>query len=95
MKTYLTERGLDPDRIVTEDRSTNTRENLTFSAELIPDGASVGVITNGFHVCRALHLAGTLGYENVSAIPAKSDLITQPANLFREFFAIVKDFWLY
>lgn len=28
------------------------------------------------------------------AFPAKGDLITQPANLLREFFAVVKDFWL-
>lgn len=94
MKTYLIEKGLPEDRILEENQSTNTRENLTFSQTLIPDGASVGIISNGFHICRALHLAKTLGYENVSGIPAKSDLATQPTNLLREFFAVVKDFWL-
>lgn len=94
MKTYLTERGLDTDRILEEDQSTNTRENLVFSKELIPEGSSVGIISNGFHICRALHLAETLGYKNASGIPAKSDLITQPTNLLREFFAVVKDFWI-
>lgn len=47
MKTYLETHGLSSDRILTEDQSTNTRENLIFSAELIPDGATVGIITNG------------------------------------------------
>lgn len=94
MKKYLVEKGLSEERILEEDRSTNTRENLIFSKELIPEEASVGIISNGFHICRALHLAETLGYENASGIPAKSDLPTQPANLLREFFAVVKDFWI-
>lgn len=94
MKEYLTHRGLSGERIQEEDQSTNTRENLIFSKELIPENASVGIISNGFHICRALHLAETLGYRNVSGIPAKSDLLTQPTNLLREFFAVVKDFWL-
>ena len=50
--------------------------------------------TNGFHVCRSLHLADALGYEHAYGIPAKGDLITQPANLFREFFAVIKDYVL-
>lgn len=94
MRKYLEEKGLSGERILEEDQSTNTRENLIFSKELIPEGASVGIISNGFHICRALHLAETFGYENVSGIPAKSDLPTQPANLLREFFAVVKDFWI-
>lgn len=94
MKTYLTDRGLSGERVLLEDRSVNTRENLIFSRELIPPDASVGIISNGFHICRALHLAEALGYENASGIPAKSDLPTQPTNLLREFFAVVKDFWI-
>lgn len=94
MKQYLMEKGIDEERILEEPKSTNTRENLIFSGELIPEGASAGIISNGFHICRALHLAETLGYEDVSGIPAKSDLATQPTNLLREFFAVVKDFWL-
>ena len=94
MKQYLMEQGLPAERIQEENQSTNTRENLTFSKQLIPEDASVGIISNGFHICRALHLAKALGYEDVSGIPAKSDLATQPTNLLREFFAVVKDFWL-
>lgn len=94
MKQYLIRHGMDASRILEEDQSTNTRENLLFSKKRIPEGSSVGIISNGFHICRALHLAETLGYENASGIPAKSDLPTQPANLLREFFAVVKDFWI-
>lgn len=95
MREYLLSRGLSEDRLLLEERSTSTRENLTFSRELIPDGASVGIISNGFHICRALHLAEALGIKNASGIPAGSDLPTQPTNLLREFFAVVKDFWIY
>lgn len=94
MKEYLVKKGISEERILEENASTNTRENLTFSRALIPEHASVGIISNGFHICRALHLAKTLGYENPNGIPAKSDLATQPTNLLREFFAVVKDFWL-
>ena len=94
MKKYLTDRGVPENRVLEENRSTNTRENLIFSKELLPGDVSVGIISNGFHICRALHLAETLGYSNVSGIPAKSDLATQPTNLLREFFAVVKDFWM-
>ncbi len=95
MKRYLTGQGLDAGRIIEENRSTNTRENLVFSKALIPEGASVGIISNSFHICRALHLAKKLGLPDANGIPAKSDLPTQPANLLREFFAVVKDFWIY
>ncbi|MBR5509062.1 MAG: YdcF family protein [Lachnospiraceae bacterium] len=94
MKQYLIRHGMDAVRIIEEDQSTNTRENLLFSQKWIPEGSSVGIISNDFHICRALHLAETLGYEDASGIPAKSDLPTQPANLLREFFAVVKDFWI-
>lgn len=94
MKQYLVEKGIPEERIVEEEKSTNTRENLIFSKELIPENVSVGIISNGFHICRALHLAESLGYQNVNGIPAKSDLATQPTNLLREFFAVVKDFWI-
>lgn len=94
MKQYLLEKGIPPEHILEEDQSTNTRENLLFSRKMIPENASVGIISNGFHICRALHLAEVLGYEHASGIPARSDLASQPSNLLREFFAVVKDFWL-
>lgn len=94
MKAYLVSRGMDPERVLEENRSKNTRQNLVFSKALIPAGASVGIVSSDFHICRAVHLAETLGYEDVSGIPAKGDLPTQPSNLLREFFAVVKDFWI-
>lgn len=55
MKRYLTERGVSADRIILEDRSISTRENIRFSAELLKQrGLSRAVIaTNEFHQYRA------------------------------------------
>lgn len=55
MKRYLTERGVSSDRIILEDRSVSTRENIRFSAELLKErGLSRAVIaTNEFHQYRA------------------------------------------
>lgn len=49
----LVEMGISPDRIILEDRSTSTAENLRFSAELLPDGCqSIAIVTNNFHAFR-------------------------------------------
>ena len=57
MAGYLTRRGLDPSRILLEDRAESTAENFAFSKAIIdetlgPD-ASIGFVTTRFHVFRA------------------------------------------
>lgn len=71
IKDNLVARGISPDRIIMEDRSTSTEENLKFSLEIIgnPD-ASVGIITNGFHEFRAGMIAENIGYTNAHSVPA-------------------------
>lgn len=55
MRRYLIKRGVAPERIIREDRSVSTRENIRFSAELLKErGISRAVIcTNDFHQYRA------------------------------------------
>lgn len=62
MKSFLLEHGVPEDRIICEDRSRNTDENLDFSYELIRKDcgdreASVIICTTNFHIFRALCLA--------------------------------------
>lgn len=84
--------GIDPARIVLEDQSVNTEENLTFSKGKIaargwnPD---VVLITDGYHQYRANLIARRLGIAS-SPVSAKHTWHTFPANYARELLAITK-----
>ena len=91
MATYLMDQGVDASRILMEDKATSTRENLVFSYEMIPEGAAVGVVTNSFHVYRAMALADKLGLDTAVGIAAPSKKILLPTNMVREFFVIIKE----
>ena len=72
IRDELIARGVDPNRIITEDRSTTTVENLRFSMALMEDpAASVGIITNNYHVWRAVRTAKKLGLVNAHGIAAE------------------------
>lgn len=68
MFNWLTERGIDPERVLKEPRSTSTMENLTYSFEIIrargdePDG-NVAIVSSGYHLCRAEYMSKMLGAE--------------------------------
>lgn len=93
MYDYLVEKGISPERIILEDQSKNTFQNLTFSAEYLDkDNDLVGVVSNNFHVFRATKIAKKAGYENVYGIAAKGEPFLQYNNMMREFLGVVKDF---
>ena len=93
MRRYLVRQGIDPSRIIVEDKARNTVQNIRLSMQLLssPD-ASAALVTNNFHVARALALARKQGLTDVSAIAAPSDPLYLPNNMFREFFGLTKDF---
>ena len=83
--------GIDAGRIILEERSTNTEENLRYSLEIIGDSAtSCGIITNGFHEYRAMLLADDAGYENACSVPAATLLPVGIHYVVREFFGIIQ-----
>ncbi|MBQ8588891.1 MAG: YdcF family protein [Firmicutes bacterium] len=89
----LEAKGIEPDRILVEDLSTSTEENLIFSKALIEShGGSkkseTVIVTSDFHMFRSLRLAERLGYENVSGKPAGTLWILVPQNHVREILAI-------
>ncbi len=92
IKVQLTEvYGIDEDRIILEDRSRDTIENLEFSKKIIGDpSAATGIITNGFHEYRALLIAKHAGYTNVHTVPATTLLPVGIHYLVREFFGVVQ-----
>lgn len=90
---YLVKRGIEPDRIVLEDKSVNTEQNIRFSKEFLQaDADKVGIVSNNFHVFRAVKLAKAAGYRNVVGIAAPATAFYLPNNMLREFFGVVKDF---
>ncbi|MDE6214092.1 MAG: YdcF family protein [Lachnospiraceae bacterium] len=92
MYDYLVERGIAPERILMEDKSTDTSENIAYSTALIGGtDYEVGIVTNNFHVFRGVMLARHTGFENACGISARSNIYFQPNNLVREFFGIMKD----
>ena len=93
MAEYLTENGIAADRIIREDKSSSTAENIRNSMQFIPEGASVGVVTNNFHVYRAVQTAKRCGMENVCGLSAGLRVYFLPNNMLREFLSILK-FWI-
>lgn len=89
IRRYLTAYGIDERRIIKEDRSTDTFQNITYCFEIIPEDASVGVISNDFHIYRAVRTAQLLGHE-VYPVPAPSLLPLAIHYTVREFFAVLE-----
>ena len=87
MRRGLTERGIAEDRLILEAHSTSTEENLDFSYRLLPEGASVGLVTNNFHVWRAVRVAKTQGKE-ASGISASYPNVLLIHYMMREFLSI-------
>ena len=67
MSRYLVEKGLAADRILLEDKSTSTWENLSFSKALIEgtggDPSRVAVVSSSYHLYRARRMAAALGMD--------------------------------
>lgn len=91
IRRELVSRGIAEERIILEERSTNTRENLEYSYALLPDeNMRVGILTSGFHVYRATLIANSQGHENVVGIPARTLFPLGLHYIVREFFGVMK-----
>ncbi len=86
----LREAGIDESRIIREDKSTSTAENIRFSYALMEDeNATVGVVTNGYHMFRAKLIARSNGDHPVYGVAAGSSRFLLPHNMTREFMTLV------
>ncbi len=93
MYDYLVGRGIAPERIIREDQSRNTSQNINYSSAFLDkEKDSVGIVTNNFHIFRATHIAKKSGYKQVCGIAAPSEWMLQGNNMLREFAGVVKDF---
>ena len=91
MFDYMTERGISPDRLFLEDKSTSTAENLEFSKSIIEKNGlnpKITVITNDFHCYRAIKIAKRLGL-SCDATAAHTLIWLFPTYYVRELYAIL------
>ena len=97
MARYLIEHGADASRIIEEDKASNTRENLLFSATLAEaaglDTSRVLIVTSDFHMCRAKYIARTLSMEPYGQASDTWPWILKVNYTLREVFAFAKAFW--
>ncbi len=95
MHDWLIAHGIEKERIYMEDRSTSTRENLSFSNEILRSnslGGNIAIVTSEFHMYRAQTVARKLGL-NAAALPGHTNMILFPTYVIREWYGILYE-WL-
>ena len=93
MYRWLVDHGIDSRRIYKEDRSSNTAENIAFSAEIIEKNRldpELAVVTDGFHEMRALRLAEGKGF-SCGAVPADTPFFLLGTFATREVIAVTAE----
>lgn len=94
MYNYLTENGISSERIILEDKSTTTSENMEFSKRIIEEkglSKDIAIATDGFHEFRASILARKAGLNPTGAVSADTPLYLLGTYHFRETIAIANE----
>ena len=94
VKRILLEKGIAEERIILEDKSTSTEENIRFSLQKMEEyglSGSVALATNEFHQLRAQMIAGSYGVESFSLTSHTLDYLL-PTYWLREWFGVVYQF---
>ena len=92
IKDGLVKDGINPERIFTEDKSKNTKQNFENAAKIISAkglSRNVALATDGFHMLRAEMIAKREGLYPYSC-PARTDMRLAPTFYIRELFALPK-----
>ncbi len=96
MKKYLVDKGISPMRIIMEDKSTSTLENINFAAELADIYNCHDrflIVTDRFHQYRAVTAANDLGIVTYALNVETVWYLAMPY-WFREMVAITRDWFL-
>ena len=95
MRNYLVEEGISEDRIIMEDKSTTTFENLKFSLEKLDErgiSRDITIVTDGYHQYRASLIAKEQGAGEVTSYSADTEFRHVASHWVREWFALTKFF---
>ena len=92
IKNGLIEKGIEEERIILEEKSSRTIENVKFSKEIMEqyDGEGI-IISNYFHIYRAKMIAEDFGF-TLYSIPADTPNNVAVKYYVREYLAITKYF---
>lgn len=93
MRRLLTERGINSNRLIMEDKSTSTDENIRFSLKCIEEmglSKNIAVATSEYHQKRAKLICERYGL-TASAQSSKTMKILLPTFLLREVAGLVKE----
>lgn len=91
MYRYLTKKGINSSRIIKEDKSTSTRENLRFSKKIMEEkglGNNIAIATSEYHQYRASQIAKSLGF-SVGAVSGHTAWWLFPTFYMRELYGIL------
>lgn len=93
MQQFLYARGISKDRLILEDRSTSTDENIRFSLQIIETlylDRNVAIATSEYHQKRAANICKKYGL-NSTPVSSKTKWTLLPTFLLRELFAEIKE----
>ncbi|MBE5844120.1 MAG: YdcF family protein [Butyrivibrio sp.] len=96
-REYLLSLGVSPERVIAETQSMDTEANIRNAMEIIRESGEneeelkIGIVTNGFHVFRGVHLAKKITNSEVCGIAAYMQFRFIPNNMVRECFGILRD----
>lgn len=66
MTDYAISRGVDPEDIIIEDKSTNTKENIRYSKRLFTiENPRIAIVSSHYHIFRALLIANEMGVKAI------------------------------
>lgn len=92
MKNYLLANGIESDKIIEENKSRTTVENLKFSANLVEKNHTAVVISNTFHIYRSDKYAKASGID-AKHLAAKTEWYDIPWIYIREVAMVVHMFF--
>lgn len=91
MYRVLVKKGIAEERLIKEERSTDTEENLRYTKELLAENNlknEITIVTSEFHAYRACAQAKKLGFESYST-PSSTFFLYLPTFYVRELYGVL------
>ena len=93
---YMTAKGIDAKRLIKEEKSKDTRQNINFAKEYMPDvkGLAVAVVSNDFHLYRAGIIMKKAGFTDIYYVngPTPNVPFLHLSMYLREYFSVMLEY---